>query len=219
VRCLIYDLLDLPPISRESLGLVISCKDAYTETSTAAARKLNRYLEDKVCAAKQDGYRLMAAPFPLNASFASLQQLTIRALWRTVKKQYGGLLSILESHFAKVTIVCMTESELNALEGCGASKGNLSFESDKLGEITESFLCHFMDQMWEDSEKKQSYKYHARELSLAWGDVSVEEIRAANELDHICLESRTDAQKFWGAKSATLIDFRPYDKECGILSL
>jgi hypothetical protein len=30
VRCLIYDLLDLPPISHENRGLVLSCKDAYT---------------------------------------------------------------------------------------------------------------------------------------------------------------------------------------------
>jgi hypothetical protein len=161
----------------------------------------------------------MAPPFPLSASFANLQQLTIRASWRTVKKQYDGLQSILGTRFAKVTIVCMTDSELDALEGGGASKGNLSFEWDKLGEIPESFLRHFMDQMWEDSEKKQSYKYHARKLELAWGDVSVDEIRAANELDYICLESRTDTQKYWGSKSVTLIDLWPCDKECGIISL
>jgi hypothetical protein len=56
-------------------------------------------------------------------------------------------------------------------------------------------------------------------LELAWGDVSVDEIRAANELDYICLESRTDTQKYWGSKSVTLIDLWPCDKECGIISL
>jgi hypothetical protein len=46
VHCLVYDLLDLPPISHASLGFVLSYKEAYIETSTAAAWNLNRYLED-----------------------------------------------------------------------------------------------------------------------------------------------------------------------------
>jgi hypothetical protein len=54
VRCLIYDLLELLPVSHENLGLVLSCKNAYTETSTAAARNFNRYLEDKASTTKQD---------------------------------------------------------------------------------------------------------------------------------------------------------------------
>jgi hypothetical protein len=182
---------------------------------------LNRYLEGKVSAAKQAGHRLLASPYPLDASFTSLQQLTIRAWWRTVNDGYSGLLSILESRFAKVTIVCMTNSELNASEG-DASKRGLTFEWNVLQELRESsewFLRFFMEQMSLDSENRQPYKYHARYLELTWDDVPVEDIQAANELDYICLESRTDAQKFWGRKSATLKDFRPNDQECGILSL
>ena len=43
---MIYDLLEFPPFSDASLGLVLSCKLAYEETSVAAARKLNRFLKD-----------------------------------------------------------------------------------------------------------------------------------------------------------------------------
>jgi hypothetical protein len=91
VRCLIYDLFDLPPISHACLGLVISCKEGYAETSVAAARHLDKYLKDKETAAKRDGFRLVVPKLSLDASFASLQNITIQSSGETVLDDHHGL--------------------------------------------------------------------------------------------------------------------------------
>jgi hypothetical protein len=44
VRCVIYDLLDLPPISLSCLGLVLSCRQALAESERIAVVQLNRFL-------------------------------------------------------------------------------------------------------------------------------------------------------------------------------
>jgi hypothetical protein len=115
VRCLIYDLIDLPPVSHASLGLLLSCKEAYSETSAAAARNLNRYLKNKETVTKEEQYRLVVPKFSLDANFASLQILTIQTSRVMVLTRYHDPLSLISLDFSKITIVVLTNQELNVL--------------------------------------------------------------------------------------------------------
>jgi hypothetical protein len=68
VRCLIYDFLNLPPISHCCLGFVLSCREALTERERFAAQHLNQYLRDMDNVARQENRRLLTPIFSLRAT-------------------------------------------------------------------------------------------------------------------------------------------------------
>jgi len=115
VRCMIYDLLDLPPISHACLGLVLSCREALAETEQAAVRGLNRRLADLGVIAVCRSHRHMLNKFPLGATFADLNKITIELCWSTGLIRYPPVLeALLSYYFSQVAIVCKATTEFEA---------------------------------------------------------------------------------------------------------
>jgi hypothetical protein len=117
VRCLIYDFLDLPPISHSCLGLIMSCKEAKADTTPAAARNLKRYLTETQRSFNRHGYSLILPIIALDADHNDLKDITITTSWWTVYEPWHGLSKLLGCYFSTVTIVCKTPQEMAALAG------------------------------------------------------------------------------------------------------
>lgn len=105
---MIYDLLDLPPVSHAYVGLALSCRKALIEPEQAAVRGLNHTVEGMMAAPKSRG-RLSSLPkYPANTSFASLNKITIITSWATFstknKDAMDELDTLLDCYFSRITV-------------------------------------------------------------------------------------------------------------------
>ncbi|KAF2826850.1 hypothetical protein CC86DRAFT_369987 [Ophiobolus disseminans] len=118
VRCMIFDLLDLPPISHDSLGLVLSCRKAVDETEQAAVRGLNRRFASIIATTARKDPIPPPSKFPHSASFADMGRITITVGWEYMCEPFRNvafLEEVLSYYFSEVTIVCKTAEKSQAL--------------------------------------------------------------------------------------------------------
>jgi hypothetical protein len=106
IRYMIYDLLDLPPISVSCLGFVLSCRGALAEAEQVAALRLKQLLLSFKNELPHDGHQVALPLVSLGAAYRDLNNIKIMCSERTLQdigKMYLGLLS---HYFAKITFVC-----------------------------------------------------------------------------------------------------------------
>ncbi|KAF2109390.1 hypothetical protein BDV96DRAFT_604727 [Lophiotrema nucula] len=90
VRCVIYDYLEYPPISsgRETVGIILSCHQAFAETSEAVARQFSarlKYLSGLWEECYGHELRLFKE-IDLHGGFSKLKELTLRFSTDDLKK-------------------------------------------------------------------------------------------------------------------------------------
>jgi hypothetical protein len=104
IRCLVYDLLELPPISHQCLGFVMSCQQALNETERAAVRNLNLYLTNVVAWYELLPCRPLISHFSPNARYSHLKEITVTITSvRSDNKQNEYFSDLLGCYFSKVT--------------------------------------------------------------------------------------------------------------------
>jgi len=184
IRCMIYDLLDLPPISHVCLGLILSCREALAETEQAAVRGLNCRLADLEVVAECRSHRHMLNKFPFTATFADLNKISIEICWSTgLTKYFPALEALLSYYFSQVTMVCKADTEFEAassqiVEGTAAPD-----YWDEYQCITKAYLiidqvlyCIADYEVGNNSElsyssKASSFPVRTKTIGVVWGDI------------------------------------------------
>jgi hypothetical protein len=78
VRLVIYSFLELPPISHEALGIVLSCHQAHDEIEFQACRQVSAYLSSVEENARAQLDAIVEIPtFPTNTIFSAMKDVTI----------------------------------------------------------------------------------------------------------------------------------------------
>jgi hypothetical protein len=180
VRCLIYDLLDLPPISPSCLGLVMSCRQALVETERNAVVHLNRFLENLQQNAQREGGRFKLPSFKLDASYATLSRLNVEIHWRATRNshhQWTALYELLGGSSSKVKIISMPTENLEhygagvvvegaaldpydtwLLSGTHPSSGQMCLSQDALS-CMAAIACNF----------RMNNNFYTKTVETAWG--------------------------------------------------
>ncbi|KAL7775872.1 hypothetical protein CFE70_006284 [Pyrenophora teres f. teres 0-1] len=192
VRCMIYDLLELPPVSNANLGLVLSCKQAYVETETSAVRNFNRLLkkteaevaELETTKAEHEtmgirlqtkGARLEVSPYPFTSKFSELRNLTIGVSWPIIQRPIL-IEQLLACHLSKLTLVAIDSNYL----------------------------------VWEDNGlelepmKKDDFFHEAKSIELIWGTPPTQTTTNTFNPIHFGFQNRTAVEKANGRKFATV---------------
>jgi hypothetical protein len=115
VRCLVYNHLELPPLSHSLVGLVMSCRKALNETEQIAALQVNRYLKGIRVAAAQQGHCLLKPTLPIGSCYADLSEINITCRWNSVSYRCHAVRTLLTTYFSKVTFDCKTKQEFKPL--------------------------------------------------------------------------------------------------------
>tara|TARA_R110002003_G_scaffold175_3_gene14193 strand:+ start:29142 stop:30158 length:1017 start_codon:yes stop_codon:yes gene_type:complete len=201
VRCLVYNHLDLPPLSHSFVGFVMSCREALNETEQIAALQVNRYLEGIRVAAAQQGHCLLMPTLPIGSSYANLSEITITCRWKDVSHRYHAVQTLLATYFSRVTFDCKTKQEFKALANASqlasvmvpvpdAPSSSLSGAITGFVDSLERFIIRtssakgkakfIMDRIanaiefenkLKRNQKAKSGPIHTKTITLIWGDI------------------------------------------------
>lgn len=111
VRHMIYDFLDLPPISVSCLGLVLCCRQAMVETRPAAAQQLKRRLAAAEAMARKEGRHFFIPKTEEKLEYVSLGRIEIVACSRSYTMESNGIHMLLSCCFSKIKIVCLSQAD------------------------------------------------------------------------------------------------------------
>ncbi|CAE7185325.1 hypothetical protein P3342_008352 [Pyrenophora teres f. teres] len=220
VRCMIYDLLELPPVSNANLGLVLSCKQAYVETETSAVRNFNRLLkkteaevaELETTKAEHEtmgirlqtkGARLEVSPYPFTSKFSELRNLTIGVSWPIIQRPIL-IEQLLACHLSKLTLVAIDSNYLvwedNGLELEPMKK------DDFFHEVSSFFIFMAMPHSCVAGVGNpfRFYGYKAKSIELIWGTPPTQTTTNTFNPIHFGFQNRTAVEKANGRKFATV---------------
>jgi hypothetical protein len=115
IRYMVYNLIDLPPVSLSSLGLVLSCREALAESEQVAKVHLNRHLLAFKSAAKAEGHVVVLPQLPDQPKFCDMSRIKITSREELLFYPSTSFMSLLSYCFSEVTFICKTPEELGAL--------------------------------------------------------------------------------------------------------
>jgi hypothetical protein len=116
IRYMIYDLLDLPPVSLSCLGFVLSCQEALAATEQVAALRLKQLLLSFESEVPIEWHDIALPTFPPGTAYRDLNNIKIICSERALQDIGEAYRSLLSHYFAKITFVC------NSIEGLEVSE-------------------------------------------------------------------------------------------------
>ncbi|KAH7071278.1 hypothetical protein BKA63DRAFT_70171 [Paraphoma chrysanthemicola] len=114
IRHIIYDFLDLPPISVSSLGLVLCCQQALLEIKPAAAQQLKRRLAAAEAMARKEGRHFFIPKTEDKLEYVSLGRIEIVACFDKYTMASKGIHMLLGCCFSKIKFVCLSQADYQA---------------------------------------------------------------------------------------------------------
>jgi hypothetical protein len=194
IRCLIYDLLELPPISHKCLGFVLSCQQALSETERAAVRNLNLYLTNVVAGCEQPAYQPLVPHFPPDAKFGHLTEITmvITSDWLNDKPNLY-LKDLLRCYFSKVTFRYQAAQHFPCWQGDEINRGllePLSVRTSYHKAETILYIVMFLIERTQPFVKNtrtsptslDSMSVHTKTIGIAWGGDSQDRLSEFEEV-------------------------------------
>jgi hypothetical protein len=113
IRYMIYDLLDLPPMSLSCLGFVLSCREALAEAEQVAALRLKQLLLSFESEVPTEWHEIVLPTFPPGTAYRDLNNIQIICSERALQDIGKAYRSLLSHYFAKISYVC---SSIEGLE-------------------------------------------------------------------------------------------------------
>lgn len=153
---MIWDKLNLPPVSPECLGIMYSCREARVELQEAAVRNLNAYLKEwKRETERAISPYLVGVPAPFQKEeFAMLREITVTVPTKIITSPIGStarselfqrLHSLCATYFRSITV----QFDRPCLSMVSRQPDSYDFELEmdmvfNQCHVTQT-MCHFID--------------------------------------------------------------------------
>ncbi|KAA8618237.1 hypothetical protein PtrSN002B_005090 [Pyrenophora tritici-repentis] len=222
VRCMIYDLLELPPVGNTNIGFILSCKQAYTGAETAAVRGFNRLLKKTEAEMVEletnggrdetPGARLDVSLYPSTSKFSDLRNLRIGVSWPIIQRPVLAK-QLLGCHLSKLTLVAIGSDHLRWGD-------NRDYELQPMDKHDFFFEVHrfFCLIAMHDSCLScggfpfRFNRYKAKCIELIWGNHSTQTTPDTVYPTHFGFQNHTAKEKAEGRMVATVTDFVGHER-------